>query len=76
MSGRLTDDRDEQLKKLVTQVSAICMSEEFRILQQELAQMYKRAHVENGELIAFQDALFSLLIQQESDEETVHTRAY
>lgn len=76
MSGSLTEDRDEQLNKLVVQVSAICMSEEFRILQQELAQMYARAKVENGELIAFQDALFSLLIQQESDQQTIHTRAY
>lgn len=76
MGGRMADPREDELKRFIQQISAICMSEEFQVLRKELEAMYLRCKVDNAGTIAFQDALYSLLVQEDSGSETNKSRAY
>ncbi len=70
------DSPDEKLKLIVQQISKICLSEEFQVLQQELEAMYVRCKVANSRAMAFQDALYSLLVQNELGTSNSQSRAY
>lgn len=65
MSQNLLKAREEQLKDVLDQIAQICITEEFQVLKRELEVMYRRCKVQDPAKLAFQDALYSLLIQQE-----------
>ncbi|NLG86928.1 MAG: hypothetical protein GX489_06900 [Firmicutes bacterium] len=56
---------EEDLKAMLAQIAEICMSPEFQSLRRELETIYQRAQAENAGTIAFQDALYALLIQND-----------
>ncbi|MDA8211878.1 MAG: hypothetical protein M0021_08380 [Clostridia bacterium] len=76
MVSSMADSREDELKRFIQQISAICMSEEFQVLRKELEAMYVRCKVENATIIAFQDALYSLLVQEDSGTQNSKSRAY
>jgi hypothetical protein len=53
------------LKKVVQQISQICLSEEFISLTKELEELYARTQAERAAITAFQDALYTLIAQEE-----------
>ncbi|MGB4505143.1 MAG: hypothetical protein WBI44_09690 [Syntrophaceticus sp.] len=53
------------LKKVVQQISQICLSEEFITLSKELEELYAKTQDERAAIIAFQDALYALIAQEE-----------
>lgn len=60
------DSREEDFKKLLKQIARICLSEEFLSLRQELEGLYNNSDLENAMVAAFQDALYSILAQEEA----------
>lgn len=66
MSEQPISAEEEDLKKFIRQISSICLSEEFQVLRKELEIMYLRCKLENAGIIAFQDALYSMLVQEEA----------
>ncbi|MHB8172027.1 MAG: hypothetical protein ACYDG6_10900 [Thermincolia bacterium] len=75
MAKYIIDGREEELKAFVRKISVICMSEEFQILKKELELMYLRCKMDNALMVAFQDALFALLAQEE-ESQTLKSQAY
>lgn len=67
MALPVMDERHQELKRMVQLVSVICFSEEFSTLRKELESLYLRAGNEKALMLAFQDALYSLLAQEEAD---------
>ncbi|OAT85872.1 hypothetical protein [Desulfotomaculum copahuensis] len=59
------DSPEEEIKKWLNHIALICLSEEFQELKKELEQVYSRAQVENYALVAFEDALYTFLAQEE-----------
>ena len=55
---------EEEIKKWISSISLICLSDEFQELKNELEQIYSQANVENPAIIAFQDALFAFIAQE------------
>lgn len=53
------------LRKMVQQISQICLSEEFLALTEELEGLYARTEADRASIIAFQDALYALIAQEE-----------
>jgi len=53
------------LKRVVQQISQICLSEEFISLAKELEAFYARTQAERAAVIAFQDALYALIAQND-----------
>ncbi|MFZ3171289.1 MAG: hypothetical protein WA118_04830 [Carboxydocellales bacterium] len=76
MVSKMAEPREDELKGFIQQISAICMSEEFQVLRQELEAMYLRCKVENASIIAFQDALYSLLVQGDPEFQNNNSPAY
>lgn len=62
---------EEDLHAILTQIAEICVSPEFQNLRYELETIYKRAETENAGVAAFQDALYTLLVQ---DNKTILAR--
>ena len=60
-----TGSRDEEMKKLICQIAEICLSEEFQSLRTELELLYFNSGMENALLSAFQDALITMLAQND-----------
>ena len=60
------DPRDEEFKEFVQQIAVICLSEEFANLRQELERIYCKSELDNAMQVAFQDALYSILAQEEA----------
>lgn len=56
---------EEDLKAMLAQIAEICVSPEFQNLRRELETIYQRAEAENAGLVAFQDALYALLSQND-----------
>lgn len=65
---------DEEVKKLLHKVALICLSEEFKELRRELEAIYHKYQEEDAPVSAFQDALFTLLAQDEN-KDSLHSRA-
>lgn len=52
-------------RSMVSKVSAICVTGQFKRLQQELEELYQRAGVPQPAVQAYQDALLSLLAEED-----------
>ncbi len=61
----VSSSREEEIRQIINQVAAICLSEEFADLKNELERIYFQNGIENALLTAFQDALYTILTQQE-----------
>ncbi|RKO66328.1 hypothetical protein [Desulfofundulus salinus] len=59
------DSPDEEIKKWLNHIALICLSEEFQELKKELEQIYRQCQVENYTLVAFVDALYAFVAQEE-----------
>ncbi|HAU31488.1 MAG: hypothetical protein XD78_0639 [Desulfotomaculum sp. 46_296] len=62
---------EEEIKKWINSISLICLSDEFQELKNELEQIYRQANVENPAIIAFQDALFAFIAQEEENRSAI-----
>ncbi len=69
------DSNEEEIKKWLSHIALICLSEEFQALKTELEKIYLQSNVENFRLTAFQDALYAFLAQEE-DERAYQTHAH
>ncbi len=56
---------DEEMKLIVNKISAICLSSEFRTLCMELEGVYRQCRMDNATALAFQDALYAMLMRDE-----------
>lgn len=56
---------EEEVKRWLSQIALICLSEEFQELRKELESIYRQHDVENVKLVAFQDALYAFLAEEE-----------
>lgn len=56
---------EEELKAILARIARICVSQEFQSLRLELENIYRRENAENPYVVAFQDALYALLVQGE-----------
>lgn len=61
----VSDSREEEIRRIINQIAEICLSKEFVELKNELERIYFKNGIENALLTAFQDALYSILVQQE-----------
>ncbi|MEG6615714.1 hypothetical protein V6C27_04640 [Peptococcaceae bacterium 1198_IL3148] len=61
------DSPDEEIKLWLNHIALICLSDEFQSLKRELETQYVKSNMDNVRLVAFQDALFAFLAQ--NDEE-------
>lgn len=52
-------------RAMVTKVSTICVTGQFKRLQRELEELYRRAGVAQPAAQAYQDALLSLLAEED-----------
>jgi len=71
----LYDGSEEEMKMIVNKISAICLSTEFRNLCLELEDVYRQCRMDNATALAFQDALYAMLIREEEgalDSEDLH----
>ncbi len=59
------DSPDEEIKQWLNHIALICLSEEFQELKKELEQIYRQYKVENCALVAFVDALYAFIAQEE-----------
>ncbi|MFZ5634833.1 MAG: hypothetical protein ACOY40_18560 [Bacillota bacterium] len=59
------DSPEEEIKEWLSQIALICLSEDFQKLKKELENIYSRSNVEDFKLVAFQDALYAFLAQEE-----------
>ncbi|HAG11698.1 MAG TPA: hypothetical protein DCK76_10060 [Desulfotomaculum sp.] len=66
-----SNSTEEEIKKWISSISLICLSDEFQELKNELEQIYRHANVENPAIIAFQDALFAFIAQEEENRSAV-----
>jgi len=62
----VVDTNDEEVKEFIKKISAICTSKQFHNLRRELEKIYSRSCMENATLTAFQDALFTILAEENS----------
>jgi hypothetical protein len=60
-----SDSKEMEFREIINHVAEICQSEEFISLRDELERVYRNNGIDNSLLIAFQDALYSMLAQQE-----------
>ncbi len=67
MGNPVVDSRHPEMESLATRITRICFSNEFGSLREELEQIYRRAGNEKPVRQAFQDALYTLMVQEEVD---------
>lgn len=58
---------DDEIKRWLNCIAAICLSEDFKVLKQELEKQYNKSNIDNVRLVAFQDALFAFLAQNDDE---------
>lgn len=51
-------------REMVSKISSICVTGQFKRLQQDLEDLYRRAGVSRPAIQAYQDALLSLLAEE------------
>ncbi|MBF7082377.1 hypothetical protein IT084_05210 [Desulfallas sp. Bu1-1] len=61
------DSPEEEIKKWLNHIALICLSEDFQNLKKELEKIYLQSDIENVQLVAFQDALYAFLAQEEDE---------
>jgi hypothetical protein len=61
------DSPEEEIKRWVNHIALICLSEDFQTLKKELETVYKRSDIEDFRTMAFQDALYAFLAQEEEN---------
>lgn len=61
------DSPEEEIKKWLSHIALICLSEDFQKLKKELENIYLQSNVENVQVVAFQDALYAFLAQEEDE---------
>lgn len=59
------DSPEEEIKKWLNHIALICLSEDFQKLKKELEAIYSRSNIEDFRTVAFQDALYAFLAQEE-----------
>jgi hypothetical protein len=59
------DFPEEEIKRWLNHIALICLSEDFQKLKKELETIYSRSNVEDYRTMAFQDALYAFLSQEE-----------
>ncbi|ACV63925.1 hypothetical protein Dtox_3183 [Desulfofarcimen acetoxidans DSM 771] len=69
------DSPEEEIKKWLNHIAVICLSEEFQNLKKELESIYLKSDMDNVRLVAFQDALYAFLAQEEDDDKAYRSRA-
>jgi hypothetical protein len=62
---------EEEIKKWISSISLICLSDEFQELKNELEQIYRQANIDNPAITAFQDALFAFIAQEEENRSAI-----
>lgn len=58
---------DEEIKRWLNHIATICLSEDFLTLKKELETQYVKSNMDNVRLVAFQDALFAFLAQNDDE---------
>lgn len=58
-------DSDEEIKNWLNHIALICLSEDFQALKKELEKIYSQSQIEDAQLVAFKDALYAFLAQEE-----------
>lgn len=61
------DEYHQDLNKIVQLISRICMSGEFLTLKKELEIMYHQCGADSDSMLAFQDALYAIIAQEEME---------
>ncbi|HBV98846.1 MAG: hypothetical protein JL50_12000 [Peptococcaceae bacterium BICA1-7] len=61
------DSPEEEIKRWVNHIALICLSEEFQTLKKELETIYSKSNIEDFRTMAFQDALYAFLAQEEEN---------
>jgi len=61
------DSPEEEIKKWINHIALICLSEDFKKLKNELEVIYRRYNIEKFMVVAFEDALYSFLAQEDSN---------
>lgn len=62
-----SDSPEEEMKKWLNHIAIICLSEEFQELRKELETIYSQSNGDKFRIMAFQDALFVFLSQEEEN---------
>lgn len=74
MAKPVIDDSHPEIRRIVQKISYICTSNEFLALTKELELLYRRSGEEEPAILAFQDALYTLIVQEDID--LLRSRAY
>jgi hypothetical protein len=56
---------DALIRQVISLVAQICTGSEFQALKEELAAVYEEAGRENPGVVAYEDALYALILQYE-----------
>ncbi len=67
MGAPVTDPRHAEMDDLAKRITGLCLSPEFTNLRRELEQLYRKDGSEWPVRQAFQDALYTLMVQEEID---------
>jgi len=59
---------DRQVHYFCQQAASICMSREFKQLHKEMSKIYRKKGISDAPIVAFQDSLFSLFMEQNDGE--------
>lgn len=62
---RLSDD---ELHLFCLQAAMICNSKEFKQLHKEMLKMYRKLDIRHASVIAFQDSLYSLFVEENAGQ--------
>ncbi|ASS75597.1 hypothetical protein CIG75_11775 [Tumebacillus algifaecis] len=63
------DERDIRLMEMCREVARICISDEFKRLNRDLAKFYRKSGMKDAFLLAFQDSLFSMYTEMDDDHQ-------
>lgn len=55
---------DQQLQLVCQQMAIVCTSRKFRKLNKEMVKLYRKKGISDPHVVAFQDCLFSLYLEQ------------
>lgn len=74
MGSKVVALSDHQLFSLCQQAAIICTSREFKQLHKEMIKLYRNKGMKDAKIVAFQDSLFSLYLEQHAGQ-SVQTRS-
>lgn len=69
------DTPEEEVKRWLTHIALICVSEEFQSLKKELESIYVKSNIDNVRITAFQDALYAFLAQEEEHDQSYQSHS-